>query len=266
MIFENISYGKHERHIADLFIPEDVKYRNGMIFIIHGGGWNSCDKSAHRKDLEYWYDSGYICAAINYRYISETIHIPDLLDDITSALKFLKEKCAENGFFIENVIMSGGSAGAHLCLMYGFTRLNEAPISPVAIMNYCGPVDFTQPDFMKGINGEFDDWKYGTLSHCIGATVTKDNVQTEEIKKKMLPVSPITYAEKNTIPIIFGHGKKDVIVPYNQAVMLAEILKKNKVDYDFITFENSGHELDKDADALKETKEVVRKYAEKFFE
>lgn len=263
MFFKDISYGAHERNILDLAIPESAGRNDGMILIIHGGGWNSCDKSAHDKDVEFWSSLGFITATMNYRYVSAEIHIPDLLDDITKALGFIKEKCAENGHNVEKAMLMGGSAGAHLCMMYAFTRFEEAPIKPALIMDNCGPVDFTKPDFLIGINGQFEDYKYGVISDCVGRKITKENIVSEESRKALLEYSPICFVNENTVPIILGHGKLDDIVPFNQCEQLIEKLNSFGIENELIIYENSGHALDKDPDSVEKANEICRKYAEK---
>ena len=122
VLFENISYGNDERQKLDLFIHEKIKSECGPLLLIHGGGWQAGDKTHHHPDAEYFCNKGYISASMNYRYVDESITVYDELDDVASALEKIKNKCAEKGFAIEKVILSGGSAGAHLSLMYAYTR------------------------------------------------------------------------------------------------------------------------------------------------
>lgn len=262
--FYNLSYGSHERHLADLIIPKEVRSSCGMIMIIHGGGWNSCDKSAHLKDIEYWSDKGYITATINYRYVSNDIHIPDLLDDIELAFSFLKEKIKESGYNVDRALMRGGSAGAHLCMMYSLTRKESSPVKPVAVIDDCGPVDFTKDNFLAGINGEFEDWKYSVLSDCCGLKITKENLKTRPVQLALKNVSPLTYIDENAVPMVLSYGKLDEIVPFNQFECLREALKKHSTEFECVIYENSGHELNKDTDATLKTNEFCEMFAEKF--
>ena len=90
-IIGDIPYGNHERQRFDMYIPENVKNDNGVILFIHGGGWHDGDKSIHHKDTQYFSESGYITATINYRFVSDELSVYDELDDITSALMQIKK-------------------------------------------------------------------------------------------------------------------------------------------------------------------------------
>ena len=35
----NMPYGKHKRHIMDIFIPKEIDENKPAILIIHGGAW-----------------------------------------------------------------------------------------------------------------------------------------------------------------------------------------------------------------------------------
>ena len=91
-------------------------------------------------------------------------------------MKTIKDKCAEYGFSIDKSILSGGSAGGHLSLMYAYTRIDEAPVTPVAVCAYCPAVKLETTDFLMGISGEFKEWKYGVLSAACGLLTVDSNM------------------------------------------------------------------------------------------
>ena len=51
-VLKDISYGNHERHVFDLFIPEKAENKSGVILLIHGGGWSNGDKSDYKNVTE----------------------------------------------------------------------------------------------------------------------------------------------------------------------------------------------------------------------
>ena len=55
-VFNDFSYGTHERQKADIYIPEKPVSQSGLILFIHGGGWTECDKSDHTPDAEFFQD------------------------------------------------------------------------------------------------------------------------------------------------------------------------------------------------------------------
>lgn len=264
-VLKDIPYGNHERHTVDIFIPENIKNESGLIFYIHGGGWTSYDKTVHHPDCEHFAKLGYICATTNYRYVDGNTIIDDLLDDITQAIGKVKELCIESGFNTEKILLSGGSAGAHLALMYAYTRKDKSPLTPVCVCAYCPAVKLETTDFLMGISGEFEEWKFGVLSACCGLKVNRETLLCEEQQAALKRVSPYYYVDENTVPTAIFHGKKDELVPFEHATLLINLLNEKGVENDFLVYENSGHAQDKDPEKAIEAKEIIEKYACKYF-
>lgn len=264
-IFKDIRYGQHERHTVDIFIPGKVTNDSGVIFYIHGGGWTSCDKSTHHPDCEHFCNLGYICATMNYRYVDENTCIDDELDDITEAIGKVKEKCIENGFNTGKILLSGGSAGGHLALMYAYTRKTESPLAPVCVCAYCPAVKLETTDFLMGIQGEFEEWKYGVLSAVCGVKVNRETLLCDEQQTALKRVSPFYYVNENCVPTAVFHGVKDELVPFEHAVEFIDLLNEKGVVNDFLVYENSGHAQDKDPEKVIRAKEIIKDYAEKYF-
>lgn len=264
-VLKDVPYGNHERQKIDIFIPEKVKSETGLILFIHGGGWSEGDKSVHESDAVYFCNLGYITATMNYRFVADDTDVFNELDDITSALKTIKIKCAQYGFNAEKLILSGGSAGAHLSLLYAYTRKAEAPVTPVAVCAYCPPVNCAKSDFLRGISGEFDDWKYGILSKCCACRVMKETLLNEPQQTALMNISPEKYVTPDCVPTAVFHGKNDEIVPAEHSYDFIRLLNQAGVKNDLLIYENSGHALDRDPETTSQAKEIIRSYAEMYF-
>lgn len=262
--FENVAYGSHERHVLDLYLPQTPKTDSGLILYIHGGGWTSCDRSAHTKDCKFWSEKGYICANMNYRYVDGKITVFDELDDISAALAKIKSLCAEQGLQMNRVLLSGGSAGAHLSLMYAYSKSEQAPILPVSVFCHCPPTHCHRPDFLLGINGEFEGWKYEVLSACCGTTVSKETLLNADVQESLVRMSPISYVTPDVVPTGICHGVQDELVPYEHTLLFLQALGQNGIPHDLLTYPNSGHSLDKDPELETKTKELMEFYLEKY--
>lgn len=264
LILKDVAYGSHERQKADIFIPQKSE-SCGLILFIHGGGWTEGDKSAHESDALYFCNLGYLSASINYRFVSDDISVFEELEDIALALTVIKEKAAEYGIFAEKLILSGGSAGAHLSLLYAYTRREVSPIVPVAVCAYCPPVSCEKTDFLFGISEEFDDWKYGLLSKCCKCQIEKSNFLSEEQQTSLRKISPSEYVSCDCVPTAVFHGRYDDLVPIGHTYEFLKLLSENKVTNDLLVYENSGHTLDKDPETDLKAKEIIQAYAEKYF-
>ena len=264
-VLNDVPYGNHERHRVDIYIPEKAESESGLILFIHGGGWTSGDKSVHTPDAEHFANLGYISATMNYRYVSKDVHIEHELDDVSAALDAIRKKCTEYGFNISKLILSGGSAGAHLALLYAYIKGNDSPVHPVAICAYCPPSDCTKEDFLLGIKGEFEGWKYEILSMVCNAEITKATFLNEDSQKALQKISPISYVDERCIPTAIFYGKEDELIPVGHIAEFEQKLTNAGIRHDMVLFENSGHALNKDPEASVQAKRVIQQYAEMYF-
>lgn len=261
----DISYGSHERQNVDIFLPKNVRTESGLILYIHGGGWHSGNKSAHYDDTRHFSSLGYICATMNYRYVAEDISVSDELDDITAALKTIKKECEKHGYNADKLILSGGSAGSHLALLYAYTRKDVSPVNPVAVCVYCPPVDCVKSDFLLGISGEFEDWKYEIMSKCCGVKITKENFLNEPQQNALKKISPVQYITENCVPTAVFHGKKDDLIPLDHIYDFLQKLHNAEVRNDLLLFEHCGHSLDYDLETLFQSRDIIEDYAGIYF-
>lgn len=261
----DLPYGIHERHRFDLFLPEKAACTSGVILFIHGGGWSDGDKSAHHADARYFCDLGYICAAMNYRFVTDQLTVFDELDDITSALTAIKQRCAEYGIPIDRLILSGGSAGAHLALMYAYTRRSESPLLPVAVCAYCPPVSCNKANFLLGISGQFEDWKYQILSKCCGVLLSKADFLQEPQQTALKNISPMEYVSESCVPTAVFHGRFDELVPLEHVQEFVRLLTATGIRNDFLIYEQSGHPLDNDPETALQAKQIIHRYALEYF-
>ena len=264
-IIKNHAYGGHERRIMDLYIPSAPLSRSGIVLFIHGGGWTQGDKSDHSADARYLSGLGYLCASMNYRFISDTVSVSDELDDIDRALAEAERVCVSRGFNPDKSFLSGSSAGAHLALLYALTRRDSSPLPPAGVFAYCPPTDLTAPDFLAGLADEFEEWKNTLLSHCCGVEITQQNRRSEPVLRALAEISPLTYAGNASFPIGICHGRHDDLVPYESSLTFLRKLDGMNVPHCLITYENSGHALDKDPGAAEKASEMMKQYLETAF-
>ncbi|MCR4615658.1 MAG: alpha/beta hydrolase [Clostridiales bacterium] len=265
-VFPDIAYGEHERQRLDLSIPSKRISDSGVILFIHGGGWVSCDKSVHWDDVKYWTSKGFVTADMNYRYASSACHVPDMLEDISAALELIKSKSEENGLKISKALLTGGSAGAHLALMYAYTMTDKAPILPVAAAVCCPPVDLTPADIFIRKKPELEDWRNGVLSFCSGREITGGNINDPDIKEILRSISPIYHIKPGTVPTLIAHGNEDEIVPFSQCIDLHNKLRENGVPTDLIVYDRTGHDMKGDEEAEQRYKELFYQYALRYLD
>lgn len=231
----NIRYGSHERNVMDVYLPADRSPKTAFLVYIHGGAWTQGDKTYDTKISEYLLSQGIAVANLNYRYANLTdTHLPELLDDIDNVVKYLSSHSKEwntrkNGFSI-----SGGSSGAHVSMMYAYTKNPQIK----TIIEMCGPVDFTDVPTLQYV-------KAANLLEVLDKMSGNKVVWSpgDKIPDAYAKTSPVKFV--NQIPIMIIHGDKDEVVPIQQAYILENALKAKGTPYKLLVIPGAGHLITK---------------------
>ncbi len=112
-------YGRRDLHV-DIFRPDDEKVYPALL-MIHGGGWNSGDKSLQVPMAQQIAKSGYVTIPVEYRLIPEVVY-PAGLHDVKTAIRWVRAHAAEYGIDPDRIAVSGCSAGAQLATLAGVTN------------------------------------------------------------------------------------------------------------------------------------------------
>lgn len=265
--FKDAQYGEsNKRNLFNLYIPRtNTSCNMGLILYIHGGAWVGGDRDGIYWDIQsYALANGYAYAAMTYDYLSADTDMSVLLDDITDAITAIQTAGKQVAVNFKQVMLVGYSAGGQLALVYSYSRADESPIEPVAVVSYAGAADLTDEGYWTTATDVKDNYtdvvpadgagmnllQY-ILSRAVGETIMSyDDVETYE--DELLTYSAKTYC-KTAIPTLLVHGKKDITVPYSTSETLNAYLDHYaaNVEHFFVTLDNSGHELSNSADADK---------------
>ncbi|MBE6786121.1 MAG: alpha/beta hydrolase [Ruminococcaceae bacterium] len=262
-VLYDVEYGKYTRQVADVVFPGEYEPEQGVILFIHGGGWISGSKSGFTsKAISMSKKFNCITASMNYRYASEKVDCEHILDDIDKTLAKIKDLAQARGIKTDKVMLVGYSAGAHLALLYSYSRKNTAPIEPAAVVSYSGPADLTSTDFIKNNALSGEDFMLELMSKLTGETITKSNFNKK--KSALLKISPISYVSSSCVPTLIVQGSKDRIVFPADTREFAEKLEQKGVTYRYFELKNSGHQLKDDPDDFSESNRVLAAYVKKY--
>ena len=237
---EDVSYGDTDANVMDIFMPSNLSETEGAVLFIHGGSWSGGDKAEEEIRCRILANSGYIAATMNYTLYSDDTQMEHevdvVLDEITSALEQLKSFAADQGVTIEKVGISGYSAGAHLAMLYSYSRADESPVEIAFVSSMAGPADIS-----REVWGDQTALTIGNWLSIENITPTMfGNGQADKI---LSDISPITYVGENTPPTMLIHGSMDNVVPIENAENLMEKLDEFGIDYDYINLPDSDHSL-----------------------
>lgn len=254
-------YGENERMVFDLYIPKNSEHPESLILFIHGGGWIAGNKEDSSSGAKAWAKKGYITAAISYHYVNAETHMDVLMDDVTAALTAIKATAAEKGYDLKKCLLTGGSAGGHMSLLYAYKHGKEAPITPAAVVSYCGPADLTNRGYVFGNRLGNEDFMAGLMSFVCGEAVDKNDLP--KTHDALWQYSPAAFAE-NAVPTVFAHGECDSVVPFEDTAALAERLTELGIENELVVYPHSDHDLAADPDPAAKTEELFALYAEKY--
>ncbi len=241
-VFSDIAYSTaSERNVMDIYVPAEAyeKEENGCILFIHGGSWSSGSKDEMFGECVALAYEGYITATMSYTLINEdntdTYSVMTVLDEISLAIEEIKRFSEEKGLNITKMATSGYSAGAHLSMLYSYSRADESPIPLAFAANKVGPSDFTTEAW-----GEAGPRIAQMLA---GTAISNQYMQQGKEKELIELVSPTSYINENSIPSLFAYGGKDKTVPIGNAESVKKAFEESGAVYDFILFPYSDHIL-----------------------
>lgn len=233
----------------DVYRPvEGSKTALPTVVAIHGGAWMTGKRQDMAVICERLAQEGLAVATVSYRLAPKN-KWPVMLDDVQTAVRFLRANAQKYGLRREKIGAVGVSAGGHLSLLLGArdTRdakgLNPSESSRVqAVLNLFGPTDFRR-DYGPS---------YDLMFNAILAKPRKDSAAEIE------DASPVKHLTATMAPVFTIHGTKDALVPVAQAKWLDESLAKLNVPRVTRIVTDMGHGLDpKNADALKAYEEGI---------
>jgi acetyl esterase/lipase len=138
----DISYvdSAHERQVLDVYSPRDAK-KLPVVFWIHGGGWQTGDKSNVDLKPQVFVDKGFVFVSTNYRLLPE-FDMATIVRDIAKSIRWVHLNIAEHGGDPERPLVMGHSAGAQLAALICIDdRYLKAEGLSMAIIKGCVPVD-----------------------------------------------------------------------------------------------------------------------------
>ena len=233
---KDVSYGPDAEQNMNIYLSEKAKSYgkyNYTIVFLHGGAYYLSDKIQEERYIEPYLNKGFHVVNLNYRLKRG---IPMATSDLTNALNFLKANNSKYNLNLENVIVTGFSAGAQIASNVGLAHNNPefpdqlmAGISITGIINFSGPVD--DLDVIEKI---FVDHEYELFSKAGKALFPSEGYTSNEV---LSAYEPVSYFDANDPPIFLWHGGQDDQIPPATFEGFTSMMRKNK---DFIMFIHNG--------------------------
>jgi acetyl esterase/lipase len=219
-----------EAQKLDLYLPEG-KCPFPLVLIFHGGAFLFGDKAdpLSQPGTDHLLAAGYAVANVNYR-LSEEAKAPAQIQDVKTAVRWLRAHAADYQLDPDHIGAWGSSAGANLAALLGTSAgvpaLEGAELGCAdqssrvqAVVDWFGPTDFLRMDSQLVELGfpPSHDAPDSPESLLIGAPIQS----RPDLARVM---NPIAYVDTQAAPFLLVHGTRDSTVPYLQSKILAEAL------------------------------------------
>src|SRR5688500_14576260 len=130
----------HARHVLDIYAPPNAK-NLPVVFWIHGGGWQTGDKSDVKLKPQWFMDKGFVFVSTNYRLLPD-VDMGTLIRDVAKSFGWVQKHITEYGGDPKRVLVGGHSAGAQLAALLCIDdRYLKAEGAGFEVLLGCVPVD-----------------------------------------------------------------------------------------------------------------------------
>ena len=247
----DISYSKADpENVMDAYIPGDYDHARVIVYL-HGGGWTGGDKAEFPKAMieELVGKRKYIVVSMNYRLVKDGKNIfPAQIEDISNALNLLSANAKKYHYQGNEFALMGGSAGAHLAMLYAYGYDSAKRIKTV--VDYWGPTDLSD----KAVRADNKDADSKVVA-LLGVADPQAQI--------FLDASPYYRVTKETgVPTILFHGGEDPLVNYTQAEKMYKKLLSLGIpaQYEFYPHEKHGMGPASAVDVFTKTMAWLDKY------
>jgi acetyl esterase/lipase len=231
----------------DVYRPSNAPGPTPVLMFMHGGGWTSGSKDSSLFAFLPFLEMGWAVVNVEYR-LADVALAPAAVEDCRCALRWIYQNAKQYKFDLDNIVVTGQSAGGHLALTTGMIPesagldrqcpgdrrrawttgdLGTQEMKVAAVVDFYGITDVE--DLMNrtpGTSGNFTEaW--------LGSAMDRPAIARR--------VSPTSYVRKGLPPIMIIHGTVDSIVPFDQATKLKKLLDSAGAPNEFYAVEGGGH-------------------------
>jgi alpha-L-fucosidase 2 len=177
--------------------------------------------------LEPLSNAGFAWFSISYRLASDLLQFGVAVDDVQTALNFVRQNASKYNVDPNRIAVLGESAGAHLASL----AVQRSPKSAAAVVALYPPTDLVS--LARDL---------ASIPESVRLAIKAAGMEAL-IHGYLREMSPIEHVTKNLPPFLLIHGTSDTVVPYDQSERMLKKLKAAGIPAELITVEGGGHGL-----------------------
>ncbi len=213
------------------FFPAQTTRPAPCVIVIHSGGWENGGPDEFPEWNHHWAREGHAVAAIEYR-LAPRWKWPAPREDVTAALRFLKEQSTALGVDAARFVLLGRSAGGQIATATAYT-LNDPAVR--------GCISLYAPADMPFA------WRYGDGEDVLDSPRLMRQYldgAADEMPENYLSASGTLIAHAGCPPTLMVHGNRDILVWNRQSQRLAAKLGSVQVPHHYVALPWATHALD----------------------
>lgn len=246
----------------DLYSPtrRTGSQRYPLILFIHGGAWQHGDArhAGAVEDFPAWLAQlaarGFVVASVNYRLSGEA-RFPAAVNDAKIALRWLRSRASALGVDRDRVVVWGVSAGGQIAgLMALGCNDPDLDVARNGGLREAGVEELNgESDCVQGAVLWYAASDLTALTPASGADAASSpqarylGCAPQECARLAAAASPMNYARADGPPMLFIHGRDDVVVPFAQSQQLDDTLRSLGGRTDLLALDGVGHSFVGDA-------------------
>lgn len=215
-----------------------------LVIFVQGSAWTFPGVWYQIPQLSELARKGYVVATITHRNSMEGHPFPACLQDVKTAIRFLRKNASEYGIAAGRIGLWGTSSGANLSLLAALTE-DEERYRTEEYPEYSDEVNFVvacfpTTDLVEYMQDDSGDQEIKDIFTALsGGTVDEEM----SILQEMSPYLKVKERDSLTCPPVFlAHGDADELIPHSQSMKLYEELEQKGAEVTMVTVEGAPHE------------------------
>lgn len=244
-VMQNIVFSKTggQKLALSLLLPWSAKEQPEplpLMVFVQGSAWTSPDLGYEMGQMAWYAAHNVAVAMVTHRNCLEGHPFPAYLQDVKTAIRFLRGHAGEYNIDKGRIGIFGTSSGGNTALLVGLTgddpayktKEHASESDAVRLVIEC----FGPTDLRWMLRGEIPEGPFGDIFR--GLTSGKD------AKRVLHDMSPLTHVKEGAAypPMLLIHGSADDVVPYGQMEKMYRSLWDNGNDVRAVCVDGAPHE------------------------
>lgn len=225
--------------------------RHPLIVFIQGSGWTFPNIGYHLPHIAQFAMAGYVVATVTHRSCNDGHPAPAFLQDVKSAIRYLRAHADEHQIDPTRVAAWGTSSGGNTALLLGMTGDDPRYASSVhpeqsdavkVVVDVFGPTDMMSLFVTR--HGEIDTVQLDPGAEAYYNRILGHAWNTPEGQAAADAISPLQLLREGLElpPMQLLYGDADPVVPYDQGERLYEKMTALGYDAEFVRVTGAEHE------------------------